>query len=256
MKMWKILLAIVTVVAIVVAVVGFITEDRLSDFAKNLLAGVFSVLLAFLLAWLFFEKPASTWLGRIGTLLERDEQYQRSVKQSWAKTVLLPLALILLEVTHQVVHDLQGIEDDIFVPSQESISQQANKVWDEVSAFFQQKQNEQIGINRAAASSLSQTYKLLDRLEAYLASGPDWIRGDAKIVEYHQEASRRAIDSLPLALVSYSNIHPMSRRVRVSPQDFGQIVVTAHSTSLQLYLEELTGLARALNDKVHREGLD
>lgn len=111
MKMWKILLAI-AVLAIVVAVVGFITENRLSDFAKNLLAGVFSISVAFLLAWLFFEKPASKWLKRIGVLLDREEQHQRFVQQSWAETVLLPIALILVEVTHQLVHDLQGIEDD------------------------------------------------------------------------------------------------------------------------------------------------
>lgn len=255
MKMWKILLA-AAVITIVVAVVGFVTENKLSDFAKNLLAGVFSILLAFLLAWLFFEKPASMWLGRIGTLLERDEQHQRSVQQSWAETILLPVALILLEVTHQLVHDLQGIEDDIFVPKQESISQQAKKVLGEVDALLRQKQDYQIEIFPAAARSLTQSGRLLDRLEAYLNSGPDWIREDVKIANCLQEASRIAIDNFNPNLMLYSNIHPMSRRVKVLPKDFEGVVGIVHCTSLHMYLEELIRLTIALDDKVHRAGFD
>lgn len=255
MKIWKILLA-VAVITIVVAVVGFVAENKLSDFAKNLLAGVFSISLAFLLAWLFFEKPASKWLNRIGVLLEREEQHQRFVQQSWAETVLLPIALILLEVTHQLVHDLQGIEDDIFVPKQESISQHAKKVLVEVHDLFRETQDKQIEINAVAARSLTQSGRLLDRLEAYLQSGPDWIREDVKIANRLQEALRKATDNFPPNLMLYSNIHPMARRVRLLPKDFETVIGIVNCTNVQLYLEELANLVIALDDKVRGEGFD
>lgn len=89
-----------------------------------------------------------------------------------------------------------------------------------------------------------------------MKSGPEWIREDVKIVNRLQEASRRAFEDLPPNLMLYSNVHAMSRRVRVLPKDFEHIVDTTAGTSLQLYLEELTSLAIALDDKVHREGFD
>ena len=255
MKMRKILWATVGV-AIVVAVVGLTMENWLTDFTKNLLAGIFSILVAFVLAWLFFEKPTSKWLKRIGVLLEREEQHQRFVQQSWAETVLLPTALILLEVTHQLVHDLQDIEDDISVPDQEGISQQAKKVLVEVHDLFRETQDKQIEINAAAARSLTQSGRLLDRLEAYLQSGPDWIREDVKIANRLQEALRKATDNFPPNLILYSNIHPMARRVKLLPKDFETVVGIVNCTNVQLYLEELANLVIALDSKVHGEGFD
>ncbi len=252
MKMGKILLA-VAVIIIIVVVVGFITENRLSDFAKNLLAGVPIILLAFLLGWFFVEKRASMWLGKIGTLLERDEQHQRSVQRSWAETVLSPLAVILLEVTHQLFHDLQDIEDKVSIGWEDSISQEAKKVSKEVDAFFRPDKDKFIEINSAAASSLTQSGKLLERLEAYLKSGPDWIREDTQIAKLLQEAVA-CIGNLDPALFMYSNVHPMSRRVQLPPKAFEHIVAGAHCTSLWRYLSELTNLTIALDEKVHREG--
>lgn len=243
-------------VAIVVAVVGLTMENWLTDFTKNLLAGIFSISVAFVLAWLFFEKPASKWLKRIGALLEREEQHQWFVQQSWAETVLSPIALILLEVTHQLVHDLQDIEDDIFVPDQESIFQQVKKVLAEVHDLFRETQDKQIEINAAAARSLTQSGRLLDRLEAYLQSGPDWIREDVKIANRLQEALREATDNFPPNLMLYSNIHPMARRVGLLPKDFETVVGIVNCTSVQLYLEELANLVIALDGKVHGGGFD
>ena len=249
-KMWKTLLAVL-VTAIVLLVVGFVLGNRMNDFLRDLLATVVGISIAVLLAWVFFEKRASMLLSRIGAILERNEQYQRSVQQSWAKKKLLPIAIILLEVTHQLFHDLQDIEDNVSI-GREDISQEAEKVLEEVNTFFRPNKDKFITINSAAASSLTQSSKLLERLEAYLKAGPDWIRDDPWIAELIQEAVT-CRDNLPASVFIYSNVHPMARRVLLQPGSFEIRVAEVHCTSLWRYLEQLANLTIALDKKVHSE---
>ena len=238
------------IAAVVLIVVGFQFGNMMADFTKNFLAGLSCILIAFVIAWLFIDKRASQLLGKIDKLLERDRQYQRSVQRSWAEKVLLPIAVILLEVTHQLFHDLQNIEDNVSI-GRKDISQEAEKLLEEVSASRPNK-DKFITINSAAANSLTQSSKLLDRLEAYLKAGPDWIRDDTQIAELIQEAIT-CMENLPPSLFLYSNIHPMARRVRLQPGSFEKNVAEVHCTSLWRYLEQLANLTIALDKKVHRE---
>ena len=239
------------IAAVVLIVVGFQFGNMMGDFTKNFFAGLSCILIAFVIAWLFIDKRASQLLGKIDKLLERDRQYQRSVQRSWAEKVLLPIAVRLLEVTHQLFHDLQNIEDNVSI-GREDISQEAEKLLEEVSAFFRPNKDKFITINSAAANSLTQSSKLLDRLEAYLKAGPDWIRDDTQIAKLIQEAVT-CMDNLPPSLFIYSNIHPEARRVRLQPGSFEKSVAEVHCTSLWQYLEQLANLTIAIDKKVHRE---
>ena len=240
------------IAAVVLIVVGFQFGNMMADFTKNFLAGLSCILIAFVIAWLFIDKRASQLLGKIDTLLERDRQYQRSVQQSWAEKNLLPIAVILLEVTHQLFHDLQNIEDNVSI-GREDISQEAQKVLKEVDAFFQPNKDSFITINSAAASSLTQSSKLLERLEVNLKAGPDWIRDDAQIANIIQEAVT-CMTYFPANVFTYSNVHPMALRAAFLPKSFFEDTVgEVHCTSLWRYLEELANLAIALDKKVHRE---
>ena len=239
------------IAAVVLIVVGFQFGNMMADFTKNFLAGISCILIAFVIAWLFIDKRASQLLGKIDKLLERDRQYQRSVQRSWAEKVLLPIAVILLEVTHQLFHDLQNIEDNVSI-GREDISQEAEKLLEEVSAFFRPNKDKFITINSAAANSLTQSSKLLDRLEAYLKAGPDWIRDDTQIAKLIQEVVT-CMDNLPPSLFIYSNIHPEACRVRLPPKFFEDTAGEVHCTSLWHYIEQLANLTMALDKKVHRE---
>ena len=250
MKMPKPLLAVL-VIAIFLLVVGFVLGDRMNDFLRDVLAAAVAVLIAVLLAWFFFEERASMLLHRVGTILERNEQYQRSVQQSWTENNLRPIAVQLLEVTHQLLHDSQGIEDNVSIGRQD-ISLEAQKVLREADDFSRPNKHSFIEINSAAASSLTQSSKLLDRLEAYLKAGPDWIKDDPRIAQLIQEAVTCA-DNLPPALFIYSNVHPMARRVRLQPGSFEKIVAEVLCTSLSRYITELANLTIALDKKAHGE---
>ena len=238
------------IAAVVLIIVGFQFGNMMADFTKNFLAGLSCILIAFVIAWLFIDKRASQLLGKIDTLLERDRQYQQSVQRSWAERVLLPIATILLEVTHQLFHDVQGIEDDVSI-GRKDISQEAEKVLEEVDAFFRPNKDSFITINSAAAHSLTQSSRLLARLDASLKAGTDWIRDDPQIAELIQEAVT-CMDDLPPSVFTYSKVHPNARRVRLPPKSFENTGDKVWCTSLWRYLEQLANLTIALDKKVHR----
>ena len=150
-KIRKALFAVIGagIAAVVLIVVGYQFGNMMADFTKNFLAGLSCILIAFVIAWLFIDKRASQLLGKIDTLLEKDRKYQLSVQQAWAKKILLPIAFILLEVTHQLFHDVQGIDDDVSI-GREDITQEAQKVLEEVDAFFRPNKDKFITINPAA----------------------------------------------------------------------------------------------------------
>lgn len=240
------------IAAVVLIVVGFRFENVLTDFTKNFIAGLSCIFIAFVIAWVFIERRASMWLeDRIGKVIERNEQYRQSVQQSWTENNLLPIAVILLEVTHQLLHDLKGIEDNVSI-GREDISLEAQEVLREADDFFQPNKDSYIKINSAAASSLTQSSKLLDRLEAYLKAGPDSIKDDPRIAQLIQEAVT-CMENLPPSLFLYSNVHPMARGVRLQPGSFEKNVAEVWCTSLWRYITELANLTIALDKKVHRE---
>ena len=249
MKMRKPLLAVLFT-AIVLLVVGFVFGNRMNDFLSAVLATSAGILFAVLLAWVLFEKRGSVLLNRIYKILERNEQYEQSVQKSWDEKNLLPIAVILLEVTHQVVHDLQEIEDSVCI-GRENISDEAEKVLKEMDNFFRPRKDSFIKINSAAANSLTQSSKLLDRLEAYLTAGPDWIKDDPRIAELIQE-SMTCMDNMPVNVFIYSNVHPMARRVKLVAGSFEIKVSEVWCTTIWHYLEQLTNLTMALDKRVHR----
>lgn len=253
MKIRKPLFAVIGagIAAVVLIIVGFQFGNMMADFTKNFLAGLSCILIAFVIAWLFIDKRASQLLGKIDTLLERNRQHQQSVQLSWAERVLLPIATRLLEVTHQLFHDVQGIEDDVSI-GREDISLEAGKVLKEVDAFFRPNKDKFITINSAAANSLTQSNRLLDRLEAYLKAGPDWVRDDPQIAGLIQEAVT-CMDNFPISVFKYSNVHPMASRVRLPPKFFKDTVGEVHCTSLWDYIKRLVNLTIALDKKAHRE---
>ena len=249
MKMQKPILIIV-VVAIVLLVVGFVLGNSMNDFLRDIIATTVGILIAVFLTWFFFEKRASMLLDRVDKTLERNEEYQQSVQKSWTENNLLPIAVTLLEVNHQLLHDLQGIEDDVFI-GREDISTEAEKVLKEVDDFFRPIKDSFIKINSAAANSLTQSSKLLDRLESYLKAGPDWTKDDPRIAQFIQEAIT-CMDNMPLDLFLYSNVHPMSRRVRLQAGSFEKTIGEVWCTSLWRYITELVNLTIAIDKKVHR----
>lgn len=240
------------IVAVVLIVVGVQFGNMMPDFVKSFIAGLSGTLIAFVIAWFIINKPASQLMDNIDTLLERDRQYQQSVQRSWAKSVLLPTAIQLLEVTHQLFHDLQNIEDDVFI-GREDISQEAQKVLTEVDTFFRPNKDNFITINSAAATSLTQSSMLLARLEASLKVGPDWVRDDPQIAGLIQEAVT-CMGNFPDGVFTYSNVNPMARRAGLLPKSwFEDTVGEVHCTSLWHYIERLVNLTIALDKKVYRE---
>ena len=235
------------IAAVVLIVVGFQFGNMMDDFTKNFLAGLSCILIAFVIAWLFIDKRASQLLGKIDTLLEKDRQYQLSVQRAWAEKILLPIAFRLLEVTQQLFYDLQNIEDNVSI-GRKDISQEAEKVLEEVDGFFRPNKDKFITINSAAANSLTQSSRLLDRLEAYLKAGPDWIRDDPQIAELIQEAVT-CMANFPAGVFTYSNIHPMACRVRLPPKFFEDTVGEVHCTSLWHYFDRLVNLTIVLDKK-------
>jgi len=249
-KIRKALFAVIVtgIVAVVLIVIGVQFGNMMPDFVKNFIAGLSGTLIAFVIAWFIINKPASQLMNNIDTLLERDRQYQQSVQQSWAKRVLLPVAFILLEVTQQLFHDLQGIEDNISIDSKD-ISQEAERVLKEVDAFFEPNKDKFITINSAAANSLTQSRVLLDRLAGSLYAGPDWVRDDPQIAWLIQE-TKTCMGYFPDGVFTYSNIDPMARRARLLPKSwFEDTVGEVHCTSLWNYLDRLVNLTIALDKK-------
>jgi len=254
MKWWLIWIA-VAIIVISLIFVGFHTENVLADFPKNLLAEIIGILAAFFIGWFFFERRASSWLEKVKGLLEKMERQQQEGRLTWARDVGHSIALLLVEVTHQLVHDLQRIEDDIPAPWQKSVSQHAEEVLSEVANLFRGSEDGQMEICQAAAVTLTQSNGLLERLQTLLQTGPDWIRQDAEVTQGLEEALRQTEQFHPSLLLAL-NVHPMTRRVRVLPGAFDNIAGHVWSVSLHLYLEQLLRLAKALDEKARREGFD
>lgn len=251
MKMQKVIL-IVLVIAIVLLVIGFVLGNNMNDFLRGIIATVVGILIAVLLAWFLFEKRASILLNRVNKILEKNEQYQQSVKKSWAENNLVPIAAHLLEVTRRILDDLQGIEDDVCIGREEDISLEAQKVLGKADDLFGPNKDSFIKINSEAATSLTQSSKLLERLEAYLKVGPDWIKDDPRIARFLQEAIT-CMENIPTDLFVYSNVKPMARRVRVVPGSFENIVGEVWGTSLWTYIREVGNLTIAIDEKVNKE---
>lgn len=254
MKLWLIWIA-VAIVALSLVLVGFFKENILADFSKNLLAEIIGILAAFFIGWFFFERRASSWLEKVKGLLEKMERQQQEGRLIWAKDIGHPIALLLVEVTHQLIHDLQRIEEDIPAPWGKSVSMHANEVLREIANLFRGREDGQMEICQAAAETLTQSNRLLERLQTLLQTGPDWIRQDVEVTRSLEEALRETEQFNP-SLLMVRNVHPMARRVRVVPGGFNNVAGHVWSVSLHLYLEQLLRLAKALDEQARREGFD
>lgn len=244
------------IIAISLVLVGLFTESVLADFPKNLLAEIIGILAAVFIGWFFFERRASKWLEKVKGLLEKMERQQREGRLIWARDTIHPIALLLVEVAHQLVHDLQHIEENLPAPWEQSVSGHAEVALGEVVSFFGGREDGQIEICQAAAATLTQSYRLLERLQTLLQTGPDWIRQDVDVTQGLEEALRTTEHFDPHLLMVRNVVHPMARRVRILPGDFDNIAGHIWSVSLHQYLEHLLRLATVLDEQARRGGYD
>ena len=213
------------------------------------------ILAALFIGWYFFERRASIWLEKVKGLLEEMDKHQHEGRLRWASDTGHPIALLLTEVTYQLVHDLPRVDEDLPVPWEQSVTAHAEAAQREVRRFFGRMEDGQIEICQAAAATLTQSYRLLERLQTTLQTGPDWIRQDVDVVQGLESALTIA-ESFSPSLLTVGRVDPMSRRVGILPGGFDTIEGNAWSVTLSLYLEKLLKLAKALDEQARREGFD